>query len=365
MSLRNRSLSICALFGLLQLGCSNADPGAAVVGDATNGEAVQQRVSLIGEFEVRRLEGLPVGSAARAINARGQVIVNSMFGSHTHAFLWDNGRAIDLGTLGGWYTYAWDLNDEGVVVGVSEDELERRFPFVWKDGVMTALLDNPEDPHQGVAYGTNNDGQVVGVLHADGSHAFSWNGAGFTRLAPPEGESWTRSTAWDVNDYGEIVGDAQSELGPVAAYWSGEGAKALDSSANSQSEAALSVNNYGQSVGRNTDSVFGRRAASWTADGVEYLGFASAMASAVNDAGMIVGKHRMSTSDRRAFLRADGVEYDLHAATPGNPYQNSEAADVDENGRVVGSAFPSGLSWANAEAVIWTPIELTPGGGRF
>jgi hypothetical protein len=77
---------------------------------------------------------------------------------------------------------------------------------------------------------------------------------------------------------------------------------------------------------------------------------------------MIVGKHRMSTGERRAFIQAEGDAVDLHAATIDNPYQNTEAADVDESGRVVGSAFRSGLSWVNAEAVMWAPAGTLGGG---
>jgi probable HAF family extracellular repeat protein len=357
MSLRNRTLGLCSLFGFLQLGCS-ADTGTVAEGDAA-----EQQVSLASEFEVRALEGVPFGSAARAINAKGQVIGNSVDGGNSRAFVWQDGRAIDLGTLGGWYTYAWDINDEGVIVGISETVREQRFPFVWKDGVMTALYDHPSEPHEGVAYGINNEGQVVGQLYAkqdaEGARAFSWREGAFTPLPVPAAQNWLGSTAWDVNEDGEIVGEGQREQGGVAVLWSSGGTAALQTSANSQSEAALAINNFGVIVGRNTDREDGRRATSWSPEGVEYLGFGSAMASAVNDAGVIVGKHAMTTTTRRAFIQGDGVAIDLHAVTRDNPYQNSEATDVDAAGRVVGAAFRNGLSWAEAEAVIWTPVEAS------
>lgn len=359
MTFRNRTFGLCSLFGVLQLGCS------ADVGDpALDHDSGEQQVSLASEFEVRPLEGVPFGSAARAINAKGQVIGNTVDGANSRAFVWENGRAIDLGTLGGWYTYAWDINDDGVIVGISETVREERFPFVWKDGVMTALHDDPSEPHQGVAYGINNEGAVVGQLYAkwsgEGARAFSWSAGAFTPLPAPTNENWLGSAAWDVNEVGEIVGEGQREEGGVAVLWSSSGASPLETSANSQSEAALAINDFGVIVGRNTDRDDGRRAAAWSPEGVEYLAFGSAMAAAVNDAGLIVGKHAMSTTTRRAFIQGDGVAIDLHAVTRDNPYQNSEATDVDGAGRVVGAAFRDGLSWADAEAVIWTPIESAP-----
>src|SRR6188472_1927500 len=70
--------------------------------------------------------GLEIRFDAR-INDRGQVVGESLTGdsdpSHTavsHAFLWEGGRMQDLGTLGGFWSAPYAINDRGQVVGFSE-----------------------------------------------------------------------------------------------------------------------------------------------------------------------------------------------------------------------------------------------------
>ena len=54
----------------------------------------------------------------------------------THACLWQNGVAIDLGTLGGAFSGAQGINNRGEVTGWSETATGDIRAFVWRDGVM-------------------------------------------------------------------------------------------------------------------------------------------------------------------------------------------------------------------------------------
>src|SRR5262249_40098071 len=59
-------------------------------------------------------------AAALGINASGQVVGNYFDSdSNSHAFIYDNGHATNLGTLGGASSAALGLNDQGQVVGYS------------------------------------------------------------------------------------------------------------------------------------------------------------------------------------------------------------------------------------------------------
>jgi probable HAF family extracellular repeat protein len=107
--------------------------------------------------------GLPgeTTSAAFAINVHGQIVGDSQQPSaHSRAILWTEGVPQDLGTLpGGFHSYARGINDHGVVVGKAQtsDGLQA---FVWQDGAMSQL------PNLGGtlswAWDINNDGLIVG-----------------------------------------------------------------------------------------------------------------------------------------------------------------------------------------------------------
>src|SRR5215208_6181057 len=75
------------------------------------------------------------------INDRGQVVGESTIAESfvSHAFLWEAGVAIDLGSLGGNST-AFDINRSGQVVGNSDTAVElETHAFLWEDGVMIDL----------------------------------------------------------------------------------------------------------------------------------------------------------------------------------------------------------------------------------
>lgn len=83
--------------------------GLAVAGYGGNGNALVDDVG--GYTSI-----LGVGQA-RAINGQGQIVGWMQVAGQDHAFLWDNGELIDLGTFGGSQSRAYDINDTGQIVG--------------------------------------------------------------------------------------------------------------------------------------------------------------------------------------------------------------------------------------------------------
>ena len=84
----------------------------------------------------------------------------------------------DLGTLGGDYVHsmATDINSRGQVVGWSNGDSGTNHAFLWEDGKMTDLGTLPGSGGS-MAKGINNRGQVVGYSgHADSgtNHAVLW-----------------------------------------------------------------------------------------------------------------------------------------------------------------------------------------------
>jgi probable HAF family extracellular repeat protein len=117
------------------------------------------------------------------INIWGQVVGFSFLADHetAHAFLWDRHSGMkDLGTVpGDFLSFADGINDFGQVVGSSCDEDRNCRAFFWQKGIMTDLntLIPPDSPLYLIdASGTiNNLGEIAGLgvdLNTDEIHPF-------------------------------------------------------------------------------------------------------------------------------------------------------------------------------------------------
>ena len=108
------------------------------------------------------------------------------------SFLWDrNSGRQDLGTLGGGWTQAHDINESGQVVGVSWDGDSLCRAFLWQSGSGMQDL-GTLGGDWGTASAINDKGQVVGAsnqIAGYNPHAFLWqSGTGMRDLG-----SWAPS----------------------------------------------------------------------------------------------------------------------------------------------------------------------------
>lgn len=162
---------------------------------------------------------------AQCANHRRQVIGDSSVGAKPaaciaigspgcHAFFWENGIMTDLGTLGGDSSQVWWLNDAGVSAGSADLSTPGIHHAVrWKDG---QILDLGTVEGDACSHGRaiNARGQIVGGstdCHR-ALHAFVWEEGGpmldLNTLIPP-GSGVQLTNAININDRGEIL--AQSD----------------------------------------------------------------------------------------------------------------------------------------------------------
>ena len=156
------------------------------------------------------------GSAA-AINERGQVVgTNGTAGGKQHAFLWQNGKMTDLGTLGGRDSGASAINAHGQVVGTSLTSAPQHVhAFLWENGKMKDLgtLGGKSSRPRAL----NDRGQVVGESFTAGGavHAFLWRNGKMIDLGTLGGSD---SFASGVDDRGQVVGSSSTANGTQHAF---------------------------------------------------------------------------------------------------------------------------------------------------
>ena len=210
---------------------------------------------------------------ASFINERGQIAGNSYTNTTAnattgvptiHPFLWEKGRMIDLGTLGGTASNVMGFNNRGEVVGISNlagDLISR--PFLWtRRHGMQDLGTLGGDT--GVVNWINDEGDIVGKTDLPGSlspqehHAVLWrHGRQIDLGAFPED---TSSNAYYVNSRGQVVGTSEDRahmligVGEHAFLWEGNGPMVdlntlIPAGASLHLTYAVAINDHGEIAG--------------------------------------------------------------------------------------------------------------------
>jgi probable HAF family extracellular repeat protein len=212
-------------------------------------------------------------SKAFGINKKGQVVGSSDIKSdavaNTHAFLWDARRGMqDLGTLGdeSQDSEARCIDDSGRVVGLAWVGGLPLFShaYLWEEGNAKGLGTlGSWGIATGEAHCINNSGQVVGTTSVPGGyHAFLWDARrGMQDLGTLE-ERWSDALA--VNNKAEVVGlvktaDIHSDAADAAVLFAGSEVidlnDMIDPASGWHLVEATAINDIGQIVGQGRNSV--------------------------------------------------------------------------------------------------------------
>lgn len=150
--------------------------------------------------------GCSLTSFAAAINHQGDAVGYSQDGfGNDMAVRWRRGQGVErLGTLGGLKSQAYDINDDGVVVGAAHRVDGTAAPFVWRKGVMQELP-SPDGRLPASAILIDNAGRVVvGTGRPTNARSFLVHGGQATPIA--ERPDATDVIALDMDERGQVVG---------------------------------------------------------------------------------------------------------------------------------------------------------------
>jgi probable HAF family extracellular repeat protein len=223
----------------------------------------------------------------------------------------------DIGTLGGEFSYAWDINDQGVITGEAST--------------------------------------LAGEVHS-----FRWTSAGgmidLGTLGGP------RSVGRSINEGGQIAGESQTRNGATRAFRFTEGVGMIDlGTLGGSKSSAYGINDAGQVVGESdtgfvieTDTIvqgftlFGTHAFLWTAGSamldLGHLGGGDSRAEAVNNHGVVVGGSELPNGTSHAFRWTSGEGMiDLNTLLPsGSGWVLISAYDVNDKGQITGDGRLNG-----------------------
>ena len=341
------------------------------------------------------------GSIPNAINASGAIAGISENGfidpdtgfAEYNGVVWQDGQIVNLGTFGGAFSYAGDINDAGQVAGfaltTTPDSFDlgdlcfnnpfatQMLAFIWQGGTPQNLgtLGGPDS----CAYYINQLGHVAGMSFTDSTitpstgfpttHPFLWNGKHMLDVGSLGGTLALGADLVPLNDRGEMTGF--SNLAGDATFhpfvWTkSEGMQDLGT-LGGDNGSSNSINNGGMIVGAaDLPGSQAHDAFLWTKKaGMKDLGTQDgdpcSHALSINSGGQIVGGSSDCSNFLHAFLwEKGGTMIDLNNfVPPGFGVTLTMATFISDNGKIsVQAVYSNG----DTHAALLVPCDTKDNG---
>lgn len=267
-------------------------------------------------------------SAAREINDHGQIV--GQFDDETKragglvggAFLWDEGGITDIGQSGARASLPVAINNRGQVIVRSYFGNQKYRSLLWQRGQSIDLGTLP-GRRSCEANAINERGQIVGT---SGSHAFLWQRGKMIDLGTLPGRQTSGALA--MNDRGQIVGWS----GPHAVLWQKGRIVDLGTLPGHTTSFALAINERGQVLGHSYSPGGDVHEVLWKGGKIIDLGVREDWSeAAINDRGQIVLERPFG----RAVLCEKGEVRALGTLGGSSSYP----ADINNRGQIVGHSY--------------------------
>ncbi|MGN6368386.1 MAG: hypothetical protein ACTHN5_09015 [Phycisphaerae bacterium] len=286
------------------------------------------------------------------------------------AFLSTNATATTLGTLGGNWSLAYGINNNGDITGNSTtaDPAFTQHAFLYSHGTMTDLGSLGGDA---CGQAINNNTQIAGYSFLPDRttlHAFLYANGAMTDLGTLPG--YASSAAFALNNAGNVVGDLGNANGdPGHAFLYANNAISDLGTLGGPASAASAINDNNQITGwadapgtltytTGLPITFPTRHAFLYANNTMLdlgtLGGGKSVGNAINTAGDIVGASEFLPNNfsTHAFLYTHNTLLDLNSLIdPASGWTLSAATAINDHGQIIGTGTLNGQD---------APFLLTP-----
>jgi probable HAF family extracellular repeat protein len=279
-------------------------------------------------------------SFAESINSNAQVVGRYTVSGVNHAFLWSGGSLMqDLGVLAGYsQSEAKQINASGQTVGFVGSGSSTQ-AFLYSGNSLQGLGGTS------VAWAINTKGQICGYAYTNGvQHAVLWNSGVLKDLGTFGGDS---SAAYAINDIGQVAGNIVTGSITRAYLYSGSSPQDIGTIGGNNS-ATESMNNAGQIVGFSETTTTGVYHAFLFSDNsiqdIDTLNSPNSAAFGINNNGWVVGGYT-TNNNGHGFVYIGKQMYDLNALliNPNSGWTLVDATAINDAGQIVGyGSNPSG-----------------------